>query len=374
MSKIQKHLVTFVEGMDKDTAFEKYANTRYLHSENFRFIDDEENSVGILSNNVGNTFKIKYRGTLVGNTTIRNNLILFIVNDTITSIFEIPIEDFENKLIDLTAVQVVEAPIRGIVGDSSLVEISSSPYLKLARNFGNTESTEIKAVGRYESINIEKLYWIDGISFKYCNLKDPNLQVNVTKKLEAYPENSVGNVEIIGFISGGLLAGKVQYGYQLFNINGSSTEINSLSSLVNITSSTSGPSRSFNGDLPGVPTNKGCHIRVSNIDTEFDRIRLYRIFYTDLTQQPEVYIVEEVAINGRDAIEFEDVTSVGAGQVESERINTSRAELLFNTLEAKNNVLFVGNVTEKVFDFNVPITTTRIRRGDEPITRRRRTN
>lgn len=333
-----KHVITFVEGMDKDTSFNKYPNTRYLHSENFRFIYDEENSRGILTNDVGDQGVLTFSGTLLGHTIIRNTLVLFILR-------------YEPQQ-DLNIFELYQIP-NDVVLNSEQTNIET--YLKISSiDFGYTVDTKIKAIGRYESENIEKLYWTDGISFKYCNLKDPNLLEQDISKFEAYPVNNASTVTITGLTTGSLLSGKVQYGYQLYNVNGAATGVNGLSRLINITSSTGGHTRDFKGDLPGVNTNKGCVLRIDNIDRNFERIRVYRIFYTDFVQVPEVYIIEDVVVTG-DSMTFTDLTTIGIRQIAYEELVAMSADLLFNTLETKNNLLFVADVTEKVFDLGIDI-------------------
>lgn len=323
----QKHVISFIEGMDKDTSFNKYPNTRYLHAENFRFIYDEENSTGILTNDVGNKVILNLSGKLLGHTTLRNSLVLFTLrrSDNVLEIYQIS----EEKL------------------DGSSLELGRD-YLKLTKDFGYSTNTIIRAYGRYESESVQKVYWIDGAGLKYCNLADPDINTYDTSKFDSFPEVNYMPVQVTSNLSGSIPASMVQYAVQLYNVNGSSTLVQKSGEIIPMVP-TATNSKSLKGGLPGETTLRGNTVEVSNVDTDFDRIKLYRIQYIDIAQVPEVYLIDDKPIT-LSSVTFSDTSSSGIQQLAYEEVAFTKTELSPNTLESKNNILFVGNVKELIFD------------------------
>jgi hypothetical protein len=327
--KEARHVLSFLEGMDKDTEFNKFSNMRYLDSENFEFIYDDANSTGILTNSVGDKLQVEIVPLpstvtkLLGWTTLRDKLILFILSGTSTRIYEVP----------TTTPQTIT--------------IGTTPS-KLNKVFGHDINTEITAIGRYESDLVQKVYWVDGKSFKYANLADSTIQNKDVGMFESYPEFNHASITLSQSVTGNLRAGKIQYAYQLYNVNGSASVYSGLSNPIVIAMSNSSNTSSYRGSAAGVNTGKGCIVEINGSDTRYERIKVIRIHYGDGDLQPAVNLIAD--ISNQNNISIRDITLDGLGQIDFAEFIATKVDILPKTIETKNNILFAGNVEEKIFD------------------------
>lgn len=341
-NRTQKHIQAFVEGMDKDTSVNKYPEKRYQHAENFRFITTEDNSTGTFINDVGSSLNIEYdtgttggRPKLAGWTSLRDELLLFYISYRPT-----------HSLVYTELYKISKSEIL----NNQTLYINESHYSCVFnfKNFGNSLNTEIRALARRESDYVDKVYWTDGISLKYCIIND-NTNSLPEDQFEIFPKFSLGSIEIDRTTGGNLPAGKVQYAYQLYNVRGSKSLVSQLSNTYNLYTSTSSISYNIKGNHMDENTGKGCVVKMHGLDSNFDRIRIFRIHYGSIDLEPDIFIIEDTN-NESTSLSITDDSSIGIRQTVVEDIVNARVEIVPKTLNTKNNILFAGNVEEKIFD------------------------
>lgn len=165
----------------------------------------------------------------------------------------------------------------------------------------------IKTLVSYESPDIQKVYWVDGLNQpRVINIEASN------SKLEKWNGTVVGNESpldtFFDFVpaikldevmtvtqdinSGGLFApGVIQYCFSYINRNGQQTNIVEVSPLYYLTYADRGAS----------PEDKvGCSFKIDikNPDKTFDYVRLYSIQRTSLDAVPYVKLLDDIPVSG----------------------------------------------------------------------------
>jgi len=345
---MQRHQNTFIEGLDKDSSVNKYSNSKFFNSENFRIIINEESSTGAIVNVKGTELKVEFKTSklppdefkIIGVDRIAERVIFFIYNVTRSStlVYVIPISEIE------------------VGGLEIMVGSTVSSYLYYNGDFGFTADSKLRIVSRKENEDLHKIYFTDGETpLRFMNVSEENrltLLNTPVSRLEIVPDVELNSPDIVGLISGRLKSGRVQYAYQLYNINGAESTFSATSDLVNLTTSNETVSvRTFKGSDVGTDSGKGVEISIDNIDARFDRLRVVRILYEDLNLEPEISIVYEGQFIHGETFNFSDFGTATLGELTIEELNELLVNPIPKTLETKNNFLFIANTEEDSFDF-----------------------
>jgi hypothetical protein len=351
------HQNTFTGGLDTDTSLLKISNDKYISSTNFRVIMDGENRSGAICNTEGNKILLRFIKesrnssirligiTILGMKELDKDLIVFthdIVRNS-TSILQIP----KAHINSLSSVEEIN------------VDNIKQPFIKLFRkNFGFSRYSRLRIVANKENELISKIYFTDGVQpLRVVNLKDDKIGSYAVTQFEILPNVILNSPKFNQLTSGSLKAGRVQYAYQLYNVNGSETTFSPTSNLIDITTSTDtsfdgGIVASFKGTEAGEVTNKGVTLSIENIDTRFEKIKIVRILHEAIDVPPSISVFFEVSVPGDGNLTITDTGNIVLEEYTIEEFN----ELLINpkpkTLEVKNNYLFLGNLQEDTFDFN----------------------
>lgn len=352
---------TFNQGLDQDSSKNKYDNTHYFDAQNIRVLTQEGLSSGAIENILGNVKRLSTVVTssgnshaVVGYTILRDYIILFTtINSSSSSIWKVPISSIESL-------------------SSSFLELDEDYFhlgghLIYTGDLDFSKSNKIKAIPRYENENVQKVYWIDNSNnLRHINTvynADTNDLVNMSiDKLEVISNLDVTRPEIVGTDSGNLRSGKIQYVYQLYNLNGSETVFSPTSTPFNITEydESSSDSSSYKGSALDINTGKAIRGLITLETQGYSRIRIVAIHYSTLEGDPEIRIVEEKDISPTDEkIYFLDTgQNLGTYLLEEIRI---LGTYLFSAKEiaVKDNILFPANITEKSFDIDFDARTYR---------------
>lgn len=208
-------------------------------------------------------------------------------------------------------------------------------------DLGFSTEKSIETLYYYESEDIQKVYWVDGVhqtrvinimKEDYINGESnqfdfvPNIRkspmVSITKRYDA-----IGNFH----------SGVIQYFITYYNKFGAETKIVYGSPLNYIT---------FDDRAGAADEFCSCsfNIKVSNIDTKFDYLRIYSVKRQSIDGPVEVNIVSDIKISGRDII---SITDIGANQValDSNIIYfLGGSNFIAETLAQKDDTLFLANI------------------------------
>ena len=354
---------SFLNGMDKDSSKNKYDNQHYYDANNVRITSQEGLSGGALEDIEGSLKRIDISGgvgnqIVIGSCVLRDDVIIFLTDNFTNTptggstdyIIRIPVEELEG----LTGTNVVTVDF---VNYHKIDDPDDGYNLIYTGNMWFCSGNPIQAIPRYENIYVKKVYWVDDYNpLRYINivydaeLNDiENLPLD---HLEVVPDVELTQPFVKETTGGDLNSGKIQYAYQLYLLNGSKTAISPPSPLVHLTSSSDneGDSLNYNGDKLAVNTGKGCEIEIPLESTNFTRLRLFAIHYSTYEDEPEIRIVTEVPILiGDESVILVD-TGESVGTVTLEEYRTFSGILSPATIETKDNILFIGNTEETLFD------------------------
>lgn len=335
---------TFSGGINCDIDKSLISNRAYLDAHNFRIITTTGRSSGSLENIKGNHLLEGTGGFIdsgqfiIGSCEIRDKLVLFTTdNESATPTAGISqIYTVEINLGDETQVSLTK-----IYEDSV-----SLGYLKFSTAY------PIKAVARYETPNIQKVYWTDGYNnVRYCNIV-PNLLTTTVDKFEFLPNFTFNKPTLKNVVGGNVNTGMIAYAYQLYVANGAETAFSALSDPIHVNSDSDFLSNtlSYAGDKEKIDSGKGFVMTVYNSNIGYNRLRLVRVEYSTLNALPRIYIANEIIINT--TVGSIDVTDTGdvLGEITIDEFNISSTELFTcKDLTTKDNILFAANISKSEF-------------------------
>ena len=210
-------------------------------------------------------------------------------------------------------------------------------------NLGFDTNYPIETLVSYESENIQKVYWTDGKNQpRVINIASP------ASRRKKYNDHSFDFVQELAlnekvtvskiFGSGEFPAGVIQYAFTYYNKYMQESNIFYTTPLQYISYI----------DRGGSAEDKVANcfkIEVSNVDTNFEYMRIYSILRTSRDAVPLVKRVQDIGINGSTALSYIDNGIVGDTVDPTELLYKGGEEIKAGTLEQKDGTLFLGNFT-----------------------------
>lgn len=219
--------------------------------------------------------------------------------------------------------------------------------LKYVANLNFNAENAIKAVTYFETSNIQKVYWTDGKrnQLRLFNLAENQFHKRWPEHLDATPKTLFTQAEVTAVQNGGdLPVGVVQYYYSYYNNNEVSTKLSPGSNLYPVVYSENEgvfndtPSRAFN-------------VRVTPIDTRFEKIRIYRFHYSTLTATPSVNLIADEFITSGTFTVLDSGTQSVIGSLSTSEVNNLGSNFYKpNALEIVENRLVLANIEETQLD------------------------
>lgn len=232
-------------------------------------------------------------------------------------------------------------------------------------------SDELETITRAESDYNIKLYWIDKKSpLKSLNIapdenSDPfdvnsYTRVNSTSSfsIEVPPFNKYGEIakDLYNweYISGNIPVGKIQYAYKVYKEYGGSSFYSPPSGLFPLFKGNSTNTSSFYVE-DGEDTNsyKGIKFNIvlpDEIVTLYDYIEVIALHYTSNTENPSIYLVDTLEIK-KASISIVDNGDY-SGTISLAEYNALQLSYVPKHMEIKDNIMFLGNLSETYFDID----------------------
>ena len=320
---MERHINTY-SGLNQDAGYDSIPGSLYVDAKDIRITTTSGESMGSWTNIKGNkeSFVIPIAGDfgdppvswtssvvgtleIIGYTTIRNRIILFVADDSEQNgwIYDVQYDTATREILP------------------------GFPVLKYYNNALNfSKANPIEALGRFESESIQRVYWTDYNNYlKSLNIEDPFLNTLSNGLIDIFPDVSYTQPLLQTIFTGGtLLAGLYQVAYRLRTSDGKETLISPPSNLIHLVASaeTLVQSAQYVGSLTGTNTNKALNIIIDTSGySNFDTIDIFTIFHEYYNGVPTVNFVEtktivsnttEFIITGTEAsfpIEFLEYTS-----------------------------------------------------------------
>jgi hypothetical protein len=330
----QRQTNTFVKGLNTDSDYSVIDSAQYQWAENVRVVANEGSSFATLQNIEG---VIKTNPTLspqdeiVYVTTIRDWAIVF--TKTTSGLFGVYRYDFSRSETEPEVALVLSPLALDIPCIDGVYPISS--------------------VCRWESENNVKIYFADGEhQIRVLNVDEAHEKtITSVDSLNILPNGILPPVEIYGVGSGSLKAGYYQYCYQLFNERSNTTNISVLSGMFRVSKDDSKTSsQTVVGSTYEENTGKSLKFGTELLKGDFNRAKIYQIYYKDNTSVPTITLIEDSVVTGT-ALTYEDKGGYYLSELTVDEFNAlTTYDFAPHILASLDNILFAANVTENTWD------------------------
>lgn len=209
-------------------------------------------------------------------------------------------------------------------------------------NLNFSDNNPIETLSQYETEEIQKVYWVDGIN--QCRLI--NIAAN-EDKVNKWNDKSFDFVQSLNLKEnitvsknnsqlGIFSPGTIQYAFTYYNMYGQESNVFYTSPLQYI-------SYIDRGASPDDKLSNSFDIHLNNLDLNFDFVRIYSIHRTSLDAVPVVVKVADLKIEDTE-IYYNDNNSTGELVDSSYLLYVGGQGVIPSTMAAKDNTLFFGNV------------------------------
>lgn len=195
----------------------------------------------------------------------------------------------------------------------------------------------------YESNEVKKVYWVDGINPpRVININRP-IQYNNDSQFDFNPNIGIiptVKVEKTFALPGLFPSGVVQYYISYYNKFGAETGLVAASDLFYLAEYNTGES-------PEETVSCSFKLYLDNVDVAYDYLRVYSFIRTSYNGTPIVKIVKDIPINGNSSFVVNDYNTDGETIDPTALLFIGGSNLIANTLAYKDNTLFLGDITVK---------------------------
>lgn len=332
------------KGMRQDLSIDKVSNEYAFENINIRITESEDHTLLSVTNELGtrpisitndlgqelNLFRVR----LIGSCSIENYLVLF----------------FARLIIPGQRPRPNDSLIIKIYIDEEMPEIPTIKWSTLYDgNLGFHWEHPIEALGDYESEDIIKVYWIDGVHQpRMINIMADPAEENYTDtSFDFLPKiYSFADIEIEKqFNTGGRFpSGVIQYAFNYSNIAGQESAVFYTSEIQYIM---------FEDRAAGPDEIVDCSfkIKITNLDDSFDRINIYSIYRASLDGTPITRKIDSLDISKASEIEpgvtgivYTDSNNTGEIIDNTELFYKGGDYVIAGTLDQKDSVLFLGDL------------------------------
>lgn len=195
----------------------------------------------------------------------------------------------------------------------------------------------------YESEDIQKVYWTDGIN----QVRVINISAYMDSKIQKYNSNSFDFVPVLAlkenvsvqkmYGAGEFPAGVVQYAMTYYNKYGQESNIFYTTPLQYI-------SYSDRGAAADDKVANSFKITITNLDSNFEYLRIYSILRTSRDATPLCKRIQDIEVSGV-AVSFIDDGLQGETIDPTELLYLGGEEATAKTMEQKDGTLFLGNIS-----------------------------
>jgi|GEM_PF-3341409 len=360
----QRAINSFSKGIDRDTSVNKYSEHTYYDALNMRLITNDPLTAGAMTNVPGTSLKLAFalEDIIIGvcpirntyNDTTKDSVIFFATNDSGTD--SIYLLEVDADRIDTSSTPINLDQVYQVVGAGTTAYKAGYLYRGTDLNF--SEDYRIEAESRYESALIKKVYWVDGLNpIRYLNISSAETlvlgggSISSANVFEINPDVTLSSPTTTARPGGAYTSGIVQHAYQLYIKNGTKSAFSPLSNYVNLSSENFGSNtRNITGNDINVNTGNSVEILITDLDQNFDRIRIVALHYTQYGLSPIVKIVGEYEYN-TDNITIIDsgINDYGTIEIAEFRLQ-GQINYSAGSLASKNNIMFYANLKEDVWN------------------------
>lgn len=321
------------QGMKRDFHPIKQPKEFLWEAHNIRLTTRDDSTMLSITNELGTKKVLDMHGSLyIGHAVVGNWLVLFTkdTSDNHDSIWRVNLKNLD----DLSDGEEYVPTIEQLVDSDQLHFDVKHP---------------IQTFVDVESEFIQKVYWIDGINRpRVINITKAELlglPVGDNRIYTDIPFDFVQDlqlnekiiVERINTSNGIFPAGVIQYAFTYYYKYGQESNIFDTSELLYI----SHPNR---GGSPEDNISTAFHIKIENVDTRFQYLRIYSIIKTSIDAEATVKRVTDIEINNS-IIEYTDTGTTGDIVDNTQLLSIGGKDITAGCIAAKDGTMFLGNIT-----------------------------
>lgn len=364
---------TFVKGLNKDVSDMLNDPQTYRHAVNIQSYDAGEGVTGarIAVNGTEKSMRFLWGSAdVIGNCVIRDYIILFMRTTNATN---------HDKIVVLRELKSVG----GTQNQNSMtyrnVHYVNGKYTEDTGDFVNSNNVfwqgdlgfndinYIDATSFWKSKGDARVYFCDGVhSLRTFNIFDDPTG-NVESNFNIVKQESLAQPVCTGIAeddSSTLKSGMVQYCYQLYNINGSTSVFSQPSQLVHLVkdsipactgvSGTANADYEYTGGDKGDSSGKIVTISIPGLTTNnYTHIRLARIFYDSINGDPIITSFNgQVIVAGTMQLTDNGVATDGITLTKLEVTQGGSLDVKPACLASKYNFLFVANLQDSLLNIS----------------------
>lgn len=214
-------------------------------------------------------------------------------------------------------------------------------------NLSMDPQVSCRVEGIIENDCVTRVYWTDNLNpLRTFSLKAdlPNLDIN---ELSVKPQAQFNQPVLDAQISGGLLTGCYAYFFRYATDEGSISGASPLSNIYYV-SENQGSYVGTYGSASGLISGTGFSIKIDDVDTRYDSVEVFAVYWQDLEVSPTVHNVASIAITnnafGADVTCFHSVTGPPIPNGLAELLIPSNTWDLCKDIAIKDNILFAANL------------------------------
>ena len=324
----RKRSVHIPKGMTKDVSDSKLGSEYYIDALNIRLTAQDDNTLMSITNAKGNkqiTLDSAILGSYLGHAVLNSYIVIFTVNDSTGYIYRI---DTENNY--------------------HTVLLAYGP-------FGFDTDHPIETLPMYEKEDVQKIYWIDGKNQpRFINIADKIKSGIIVPRTSATVPSSKTAFDFVATMAlnekvtvtrneatiGTISAGVIQYALTYYNLYGQETNIFHQSSLNYISYNNRGASPE------DTTVSASFTLKLENLDSNFEFVRIYAIHRTSLNAVPTVRRVVDLPVVNY-PITFTDGGSTGELVDPTIMLFIGGKPIIPQAMSHKDNTLFFGNYQEQ---------------------------
>ena len=342
-------------GMQRDVDIAKHKPEYLYDAYNIRIDSREDNTLLGITNEKGPDLVNSFSGKYVGHIVVENEyIILFLHNANIikrevegsiyytsTNSPAIPL----NNETRLTGKDVIIKISKGTTRENPLYEFLFIGNLNFDINH------TIQGIYRYESSEIRKIYWVDG-------LNQPRM-INIMKQWDSVEDNDTistrfdfiqtltlqEEISVEKSIGGTFSPGVIQYAFSYYYLNGQESNLFYVTPLYYI------GKENTKSVSPEGASNSAFNITISNYENKFDYIRIYSIHRTSENSVGEYKIVKDINIKDKTGtLKYTDYGNSGSSIGAMDLYYIGGEVITPDTICYKDATLFLAN-----FKYNLNI-------------------
>lgn len=331
---------TFSGGMNSDVADHLLNSDQYRYARNLRFVHGSDGDTGQLQCINGDKEIFQGLGYIKNTYQIDKYGILFVIDkDGKLRVYRFEIPQESSKQVDVDTLKIIFGPCSDYINATTAEEAQHQIMLNSTKKFS--------IAGRKEGDDNIKLYVADGVHTIMIIDVLPELSSNPTPtSINQITSNNTCVLyppKIEQITSGNLKAGANQYSYQLYSRYKQSTQVSPTTKLIPIVY------KNNDYDYTGVDSGKSSNIGIKlSFDIKkdiYDTIRIFRIHYNKVGDQPEVSIIYDGIF--RENFTYTDDNNESLQKLTIQEYNSiSGIHIIPRVIESKDDYLFAAQIKE----------------------------